>query len=177
MSLDLIQAALEAGELFGTSVIPSNFTPTVSVNVEWENFGSISPGSTYRPDETQDEPEITFQAAPGKPDSKYTIVLADPDAPSKEDNKWSPFLHFALADVVPGQAAGQTLVKYMGPAPPPKTGRHRYVFLVYQQPVDHVPELGVEPDARQAFDLAGFVKRNELELVGATYFFAQNPEQ
>ncbi|GAA5826906.1 hypothetical protein JCM11251_002154 [Rhodosporidiobolus azoricus] len=177
MSLSVITSALEAGELLGSSVIPSGFSPTVAVNVEYEAFGSIAPGSTYQVSETQQEPSVTFQAAPEKPESKYVVVLADPDAPSKEEPGMSPFLHFALADVVPGQAAGQTLVSYMGPAPPPKTGRHRYVFLVYQQPVDHVPELGVEPDARPKFDLAGFVKRNELELVGATYFFAQNTEQ
>ncbi|GAA6036630.1 hypothetical protein JCM8097_001261 [Rhodosporidiobolus ruineniae] len=169
-----IQDALQAGELIGSSIIPSTFTNAISVHTTYESFGNIQPGSTYTVDETQVEPSVSFQPSAEGPDAKYTILLVDPDAPSKEDPKMSPFLHFALADVVPNQAAGQTLVTYMGPAPPPGTGRHRYVFLVFRQPWDHLPELGVEPDSRAQFPLADFIKRNELELVGANYFFAEN---
>ncbi|GAA5865507.1 hypothetical protein JCM8547_001270 [Rhodosporidiobolus lusitaniae] len=168
--------SLQAGDLLGSTVIPANFEPKIPVQVEYESFGQVHIGSRYTTAETQGEPAVTFQATPGE-ESKYVILLADPDAPSKEDPKWGPFRHWTLADVVPGQSPGTTLTTYMGPAPPPKTGPHRYVFLVYKQPVDHTPELGVDGDERSKFDILGFAKKNELELVGVNFFSAQNEEQ
>lgn len=163
----------EAG-LLGSSLIPSTFDPKVSVHATYSAFGNVQPGSTYAVSATQDEPTVSFNSPAGAPRSKYTVVLADPDAPSREDPKMSPFMHFALADVVPGEAAGTTLVGYMGPAPPQGTGPHRYVFLVYTQPVDRTPQLGKDAEDRPKFDVAKFAKDNELDLVGATFFYAEN---
>ncbi|GAA6004305.1 hypothetical protein JCM10207_000660 [Rhodosporidiobolus poonsookiae] len=176
-AVEQLKAALTESGLIGSSVVPSTFqNPAVLLHATYPTFGNVQPGATHTVAETQDEPSVSFNAPEGA-ECKFTIILADPDAPSRQDQKWSPFLHWALADVVPGQAPGQTLVTYMGPAPPPKTGPHRYVFLVYKQPVDHLPELGTEPDNRPSFAIADFVKRNELELVGANFFYAQNVEQ
>ena len=70
----------------------------------------------------------------GRPDELYTVLLVDPDAPSRSNPTMRSFLHWAVVNV-PGEdrARGDTLVDYMGAAPPPGTGLHRYVFLVYQQ--------------------------------------------
>jgi len=187
----------EAG-LIGSSIIPTTFKNQVTVHATYGAFGNVQAGQTYSVADTQSEPTVSFNAPPGK-DSRFTVVVADPDAPSRDDPKWSPFLHFVLGDVVPGQAAGQSLVTYMGPAPPQGTGPHRYVIAVYAQPVDHTPTLPGQPDDRQSFPLGQFVKDNELgaflrssplrssaqrtdtplasvcaDLVGATFFYAEN---
>ncbi|BGP12678.1 hypothetical protein JCM10213_008815 [Rhodosporidiobolus nylandii] len=168
-----IQTALQDAGLLGSSVIPTTFQSLISVHATYGAFGDIQPGGTYSVADTQAEPSVSFNAAPGE-EAKYTIVLADPDAPSRDDPKWSPYRHWVLSDVVPGQAAGQTLTKYLGPAPPAGSGPHRYVFLVYKQPLDHTPELGVDAEERPSFALRDFVRNNELELVGATFFYAEN---
>ncbi|BGP44727.1 carboxypeptidase Y inhibitor [Rhodotorula kratochvilovae] len=169
-----IDQALQDAGLIGSTVIPSTFKNKVVVHVTYGgSVGSVQAGATYAVADTQGEPSISFNAPPGK-DSRFTVVLADPDAPSREDPKWGPFLHFVLGDVLPGQAVGQTIVSYMGPAPPQGSGPHRYVFNVYAQPVDHTPTLPGEPDARQSFPLSKFVADNELELVGSTFFYAEN---
>ncbi|GAA6047152.1 hypothetical protein JCM3770_006925 [Rhodotorula araucariae] len=169
-----IDQALEEAGLLGSSVIPKNFKNQVVVHVTYGgNVGTVQAGATYAVADTQGEPSISFNAPAGT-DSRFTVVLADPDAPSRDNPKWAPYLHFVLADVVPGQAAGQTIVSYMGPAPPQGSGPHRYVINVYAQPVDHVPTLPGEPDARQSFPLIKFVTDNELKLVGATFFYAEN---
>ncbi|GAA5972327.1 hypothetical protein JCM11641_002410 [Rhodosporidiobolus odoratus] len=165
--------SLQDAGLIGSSVIPSTFDPAVLVHATYPTFGNVQPGETYSVESTQVEPSVSFNAPEGK-DSKFTLVLADPDAPSREDPKWSPFRHWTLANVVPNQAAGETLTTYLGPAPPAGTGPHRYVFLVYKQPVDHTPELGVDGDERPSYDLASFVRKNELELVGANFFLAES---
>lgn len=70
----------------------------------------------------------------GRPEELYTVLLVDPDAPSRSNPAMRSFLHWAVVNV-PGEdrPRGDTLVDYMGAAPPPGTGLHRYVFLVYQQ--------------------------------------------
>ncbi|GJN91572.1 hypothetical protein Rhopal_004595-T1 [Rhodotorula paludigena] len=168
-----IDNAIKDAGLLGSSVLPSTFTNRVTVHATYPNLGDVQPGATYAVDATQDEPSISF-SEPDGPDSKFTIVIADPDAPSRDDQKWSPFLHFVLGDVVPGKTPGQTIVSYMGPAPPQGTGPHRYVINVYRQPVDRLPQLPGEPDARQNFPLAQFAKDNELELIGSNFFYAEN---
>ncbi|GAA5980694.1 hypothetical protein JCM10908_001740 [Rhodotorula pacifica] len=165
--------SLSDAGLLGSSLIPTTFDPKVTVHATYPTFGNVQPGETYAVSETQDEPTVSFNVPAGQ-EAKYTVVLADPDAPSREDPKMSPFLHFALADVVPGQSAGITLTSYMGPAPPKGTGPHRYVFLVYAQPVDHTPELGRDSDERPKFEVGKFAKANELDLVGATFYYAEN---
>jgi len=67
-------------------------------------------------------------------------VLTDPDAPSRDDPKWSEFCHWIVTGLEAESATevsvdlskGKQIVKYMGPAPPEKTGKHRYVFLLYK---------------------------------------------
>jgi phosphatidylethanolamine-binding protein (PEBP) family uncharacterized protein len=76
--------------------------------------------------------------------------MTDPDAPSRNDPKWSEFCHWIVTGLkaaspgAPIEAVTPTasssvdiskshqVVEYMGPAPPPKTGKHRYVLLLYK---------------------------------------------
>ena len=60
---------------------------------------------------------------------------------------------------------------YTGPGPRPGTGRHRYMFLIYQSDVqvkedrkfDSIPE-------RRKFPMAKFVENNHLTLIYQTLF-------
>lgn len=62
---------------------------------------------------------------------------------------------------------------------------HRYVFLLYrestsllapsQQSTIKTDESGEQ--VRPQWDIATFVKENNLDLVGANFFRAQNPKQ
>jgi phosphatidylethanolamine-binding protein (PEBP) family uncharacterized protein len=76
---------------------------------------------------------------------QYIITLTDPDAPSRDDPKWSEMCHWIAAgisasaelDLNTGKCSSVTLTKlheimpYKPPGPPEKTGKHRYVFLVF----------------------------------------------
>ncbi|CAH0402843.1 unnamed protein product [Chilo suppressalis] len=59
----------------------------------------------------------------------------DPDAPSRQYPKLREFRHWLVGNIPGGNAsAGETLSAYVSPVPPPNTGLHRYVYLVYKQP-------------------------------------------
>lgn len=111
----------------------------------------VSLGNTLRPEDAQEQPILQITPESEDNSKTYTIILTDPDAPSRKDTKWSEFCHWIITDVklpsleaITASATAESmsidlsrsreLVKYMGPAPPEKTGKHRYVFLLYRNP-------------------------------------------
>ena len=70
---------------------------------------------------------------------------------------------------------------YVGPAPPPTSSPHRYVFLLYEQPEDfdatkHAPTDGTKMarSARMRYDLGAFEKTAKLGPVIAANYFVSN---
>lgn len=102
-------------------------------------------------DDVQDEPTITVRRDPAASSSlsssesanvAYTITITDPDAPSRDNPKWSEFCHFIATGVeISSSSSGASnvvkvsglkdIMPYKAPGPPPKTGKHRYVFLLF----------------------------------------------
>jgi hypothetical protein len=75
--------------------------------------------------ETQVEPYIKLNVEPNK---LYTLVLYDPDAIS------GTYIHWIKANITNNNMkTGNIIIPYKGPAPPPKTGKHRYIFNLYEQ--------------------------------------------
>jgi phosphatidylethanolamine-binding protein (PEBP) family uncharacterized protein len=75
--------------------------------------------------ETQSEPHITLNVDPNK---LYTLVLYDPDAVS------GTYIHWIKANITNNDMrTGNIIIPYKGPAPPPKTGKHHYIFNLYEQ--------------------------------------------
>ena len=69
-------------------------------------------------------------------DSLFTVILSDPDAPSRTDPKFGEFLHFLMVNCKASDlyGTGEVLTSYHGPSPGPGSGEHRYCFVVYAQP-------------------------------------------
>jgi len=111
--------------------------PGEVVRVEYDSSHHVNLGNVLDVKSTQKLPKIFFNS---DADQFYTVMVVDPDALSRETHEFRNFCHFVVVNV-PGVSGdhvdvhkGHTVVPYMGPAPPPKTGLHRYVFLVYKQP-------------------------------------------
>lgn len=112
----------------------------------------------------------------------YTLIKTDPDAPSREDPKFGEvsaiykiskgFLslqwHHWLVANIPGNNVekGDVLSEYIGAGPPEKTGKHRYVYLVYKQSSklsdsEH-GKLGISANRRNNYNAADFAKKHGL---------------
>lgn len=75
--------------------------------------------------ETQIEPEIKLNVNPNK---FYTLICYDPDAVG------GTHIHLAKNNITSNDIkTGNTIIPYKGPAPPPKTGIHHYIFNLYEQ--------------------------------------------
>jgi hypothetical protein len=64
----------------------------------------------------------------------YTLLLVDPDAPSRKNPTEREWVHWCISNI-PGDNVDKGAFKYsyVGAGPPVGTGEHRYVFLLYKQ--------------------------------------------
>lgn len=134
----------------------ASVTPAPSLAVRSEDFphGGELPLPFRDPDlgGKQISPQLSWSGFPAETES-FAITCYDPDAPTG-----TGFMHWAVANIPAGVtslAAGADppegaltlpndirLAQYVGPNPPPGSGRHRYVFVVHA--VD-VPVLDLDP--------------------------------
>ena len=112
------------------------------------------------------------------------VIGVDIDAPFPSFGVLGPILHW----IQPGLESSQTgeltssdtpfVVNYIGPAPPPGSPSHRYVFLLYEQPADfdgkkYAPANGAKLGnwQRMRYDLGAFEKKVGLGPVLAANYF------
>ncbi|CEL95729.1 unnamed protein product [Vitrella brassicaformis CCMP3155] len=112
--------------------------------------------------------------------SSYVLLLTDPDAPSRENPKYREFLHWAVSNIR-GVSLGQgTIIEtpYVPPRTPPKTGPHRYVFVLYEKKDDSPPLLPL-PRSRNRINFKAheWASSQGLELRGANFFIGKNQFQ
>ncbi|CAG9828743.1 unnamed protein product [Diabrotica balteata] len=105
--------------------------PEHVAEVQYPGGQKVDLGNELTPTQVKDQPTITW---PADSNSYYTVLMVDPDAPSRKEPKVSEVLHWSVGNV-PGNdvAKGETLAGYRGSGPPQGTGLHRYIFLVYKQ--------------------------------------------
>lgn len=182
-----------------------DFDPAYYLDITYPDcHETVRLGNDIPVQSVSDRPVFIFRPLtplkPPMPDAQdnniFTLILTDPDAKSRDNPKWSEMCHWIVTNLTdPSQepppppffAAAQLLglksgevKKYLPPGPPPKTGPHRYVFVLlkgdsYQikAPKDRKhwgygkPRHGVRDWAAE----------NDLTVVGANFFYAQNVKQ
>ncbi|KAK3704415.1 carboxypeptidase Y inhibitor [Vermiconidia calcicola] len=197
-------------ELKKAEIIPTvfdEFKPQVSISVQWAN-ASAEYGNTINPSRTQKEPKIklidstpSFWSDGKKP--QLTVALTDPDAPSRDNPEWSEICHWLTTDVdlrKPDhdddddeedliskaiRMLNSDVMPYKPPGPPPKTGKHRYVFVALMPKNGTTDSLHLEkPGDRQHWGykherngVRMWAEDMGLEVIGANFIYEQNDEQ
>ncbi|KAI9846508.1 MAG: hypothetical protein M1837_003929 [Sclerophora amabilis] len=167
---DYVRIMLHGSEII--SDVIDDFKPSILLSVDYPStHESASLGNTVDPDDVQSKPIVLLQSVEGPgsshPDTLFTVILTDPDAPSRENPEWSEMCHWiatnftltASLDADPlirfrqqppdKQQAPAELVEYLPPSPPPKTGPHRYAFLVFRPKDGHGHGRLSTPDDRK----------------------------
>jgi len=142
-------------------------------------YGSIEvkPGLVLTPTQVQKEPHLDWNADPS---AFYTVVMNDPDAPSRADPKFREWHHWCVGNI-PGKdvSAGEVLSEYVGSGPPQGTKLHRYVFLVYKQPSGRITFsekklTNRSGDGRGKQSVSAFVAKHSLgDPVAGNYYQAE----
>ncbi|KDQ08384.1 hypothetical protein BOTBODRAFT_37962 [Botryobasidium botryosum FD-172 SS1] len=166
-------------------VLPDTINLRGTVEVVYPQ-GRVTCGEVLDREHTQVQPEVIFNAA--ESDAYYTIIMTDPDL-LMENDKLSGQVRHWLQSNVQFDSSGKAVFKqeattnYLGCAPGLGTGKHRYVFIVAQQPGPR-PGTALDPPAvtelttggpdadlksRVGFDAAKYISNAALDVVGVTY--------
>ncbi|XP_037948323.1 protein D2-like [Teleopsis dalmanni] len=106
--------------------------PGQSLQINYSGGQNVDYGNVLTPTQVKSPPKVVWDA---EADTFYTLIMTDPDAPSRAEPKFREWHHWLVTNI-PGSAIdqGDVLTEYVGSAPPKNTGLHRYVFLLYKQP-------------------------------------------
>ncbi|KAK3619079.1 hypothetical protein LTR56_018846 [Elasticomyces elasticus] len=135
----------------------------------------------------QSAPTLSLPNANGT----YLAVCLDMDAPFLSVPILGPIAHWIQPDYKPDTTStadtltcesGSHIIDYIGPAPPPGSGPHRYCFFLYEQPADFdarkhrsMPEgqqVGVRK--RMFYSLDAFERQAKLGPIVACNYFTSN---
>lgn len=115
--LTSLKSALERESLSPT-IIPSSFQPTLLFTIQYPPDVEVLLGNKLTVEQTKVEPSVVVvpmsvpeAVADGdgkeggegtrgystKEDVSYTLVMTDPDAPSRDDPKFGPFRHWVVS--------------------------------------------------------------------------------
>ncbi|CAG2175169.1 unnamed protein product [Oppiella nova] len=114
-------------------VVPDiiDLEPKDKITIKYSSGVEVNFGNELTPTQVKDQPVVDW---PADNNSYYTLLMTDPDVPSRTDPNLSEGKHWIVINI-PGAdvSKGQTLVEYMGSGPFKGTGFHRYIFVVYKQ--------------------------------------------
>ncbi|KAJ4319462.1 hypothetical protein N0V94_003886 [Neodidymelliopsis sp. IMI 364377] len=193
-----------------SSPVIDDFLPSLTLSVYWSK-DEAGLGNTIKPKHLQSQPSITLHDDTSPKTVKntgltYVITLTDPDAPSRENPEWSEMCHWIATNVsvatktfsilplpefglteetIEEQSNPDDIIEYKPPGPPPKTGRHRYVFLVFAPKNGTTEPLHLsKPKDRQHWGtgeegggVRDWAEKNGLVPVAANFIQSKNKEQ
>ncbi|KAJ4328858.1 hypothetical protein N0V84_000645 [Fusarium piperis] len=165
---------------------PPGFSPSTknTLGVKYGNI-NVSKGNLVPISDAATSPTLRFESN----NTSHVVVLVDLDAPNGTDsNAYAPFLHWTKfipsgVTTLPGAPPLNLsdFAPYFGPAPPPGTGPHRYVALLFsssnstfQVPPSFKEFNSSEVTDRIKFDIETFADEGRLDLVAANWFTSEN---
>lgn len=149
----------------------------VRVNFPGNEKGKwIVPGTLQSTELTSELPIVEIQEFEDIPkDSKYTVLLVDPDYPVPETESFGTKVHWAVSNIpisvdqpLVKPELGSTLVNYVPATPEKNSGDHRMALWVFRQDGDVQDAVS----HAEFFDIRGFADKHKLKSVGA--FFWRN---
>ncbi|KAG5640727.1 hypothetical protein DXG03_007420 [Asterophora parasitica] len=169
-------------------VVPPSFAPSVLFSIVWPNGKEPVLGNYLTREDTLEEPDINL-VVPDVPkaaqEATYTLVLTDPDAPSRSGPKYRQFRHWVITGLKVA-SEGPSVVKtkpsttpYRAPGPGAGSGVHRYAFLLFEEPSsgfavpEGAAEYGAALEERRSWNAVDFGTKYGLKLVGANFFLVQ----
>ncbi|EXJ81780.1 hypothetical protein A1O1_07845 [Capronia coronata CBS 617.96] len=187
-----IRDTLVANDVIGD--VLDDFEPTYYLDINYpKSHETVLLGNDIPVEAVSKRPVFTFHSLERSSittkNSTFTLVLTDPDAKSRDHPIWSEMCHWIVTNLttpIPEppthlpKAKQAELEEYLPPSPPPKTGSHRYVFVLLEGDTSNLKapsdrkHWGYEKPRHGVRDWA---EENDLTVVGANFFFAQNEKQ
>ncbi|KII86243.1 hypothetical protein PLICRDRAFT_114452 [Plicaturopsis crispa FD-325 SS-3] len=204
--LTSISSALKRAQII-PDVLPDDFSPSALFSIAFPSGKAVALGEEIAREDTLEPPVIqltptvahaeavtsTGELSGGSKAPSYTIAMLDPDAPSRADPKFKEFRHWLITGLqLPAQHVSETgnfnaletrpaTTPYRPPGPPPGSGLHRYIFLLFEEPSSgplvippDAPEHGAALEERRSWNVLEFARKYGLTLVGANFFLVRS---
>ncbi|KDQ16748.1 hypothetical protein BOTBODRAFT_64680 [Botryobasidium botryosum FD-172 SS1] len=160
-------------------ILPESWQPTVNLVV---SFGAkiLRDGDILAPDVVKPEPTVRVEHA--DTNATYTLILTDPDAPSRTDPKFGDWRHWVQPGVRVQEDTSTVITEdphtpYLAPSPGSGTSFHRYLIMLVQEPENFNPApMGSKFVARRSWKAYEWIKENGGNVVGAAWFLSRNAE-
>jgi phosphatidylethanolamine-binding protein (PEBP) family uncharacterized protein len=182
--------------LISSSIIDDvldDFVPSYAVTVSYpSSHESVQLGNDIPVSAVDSRPIFEFhELSPGKHADGgkiFTLILTDPDAKSRAKPKLSEMCHWIMTNLTTPiswsldmfEAKEGELIEYLPPSPPPKTGKHRYVFVLLEGERTNLTVPKDRPHwgyGKIRHGVRDWAEENDLEVVGANFFYAANKKQ
>jgi len=134
-------------------------------------------GNELTPRQVKDSPNVTFPVDENKPDELYSLLVTDPDAPSRSNPEFAEWRHWHIVNIPQNQISkGKEFAQYIGSAPPPDTGLHRYIYMIFKQSstidVAEIPILSNRSQkGRAKFQTAKWISQQPAMTLHALNFY------
>ena len=179
--------------LFGADIISEvldDFTPSYYVSISYPTSHEfVQLGNDIPVSSVSSRPVFEFfpleSTTASDKNKTFTLILTDPDAKSRSKPKKSEMCHWILTNLttpvyVPTKAKTGELVEYLPPSPPKKTGKHRYIFVLLEGKTTDLVAPKKRPHwgyGKMRHGVRDWAEENDLEVVGANFFYAANKKQ
>ncbi|KAF4979170.1 hypothetical protein FZEAL_4543 [Fusarium zealandicum] len=144
------------------------------------NGKKLTRGDNVPKDDAASPPQLNISSVGKGP---YMAICVDLDAPYVTFPLLSPIVHWIQPGMQPNEAGileypGSCVVDWLQPTPPPLSGPHRYVFILFEQPstcdtskLEQTFDKPVGVAKRVRWDMDQWVKEAGLGgMVAATWF-------
>lgn len=164
--------------------------PSKVLGLDVGNHANVQPGQYIGRADAQSPPKLSFRGL--SPNKTYIVIGLDIDAPFPSFGVLGPILHWIQPGLQPTplesdpstytlNATVPFVANYIGPAPPPGSSPHRYIFILYEQPAAFKGEKYAPPNGqnlgnmqRMRYDLDSWEKEIGLESILAVNYFNSN---
>jgi len=188
-TFDIIREKLSKAKIINE--VLDDFRPKCFVAPVYGKKGLVALGNSFKKSDTEKKPSLKIVCPNVVSTPGLTIALTDPDAPSRNNPKWSEMCHWvAIVSAVNSTATGiefeltdsslKEVVKYKAPGPPPKTGYHRYVFVLLEGDNSNLTAPADRQHwgtGKQRHGVRDWAKNESLEVIGANWFVEKNKKQ
>lgn len=142
---------------------PSNFVSVASSSHLELDQMTLKHNSSVHPALLSKPPEIKFKGSPNK---LYTMIMVDPDYPNPENPMDGEYRHWLVMNIPAGEMihenSGVQVEDYVPPKP--IVGKHRYVFILYEQ--EYRINQEIEMELRESWSADAFALRWDLKNKG-----------
>eukprot|EP01091_Cochliopodium_minus_P016996 TRINITY_DN6543_c0_g1_i1.p1 TRINITY_DN6543_c0_g1~~TRINITY_DN6543_c0_g1_i1.p1 ORF type:complete len:328 (-),score=93.70 TRINITY_DN6543_c0_g1_i1:37-927(-) len=155
-------------------VFEKPWIPNINLKVDFgKEWCYVYRGNEIKVENTYTKPSVAFESEPNK---WWTFLMFTPDYPTNWLQDEKSFLHWRISNIPDNKVeSGEVVADFLPPIPFEKSGGHRYIFLLLEQPKGKIDFNAQNIDSRtlagrNKFHIENFISKFGLKKSGISFF-------